>query len=99
MSTENKRKKGEPTKKVRLVYCGPSFPDGSLIHCTIFKGEISPDVKEKIKVIKTIEKMIVPVEQLAAVQQALKDPASLESAFYSEIVAEIKESRQKRGEE
>lgn len=101
-TTESKKttakKESEPTKVIRFVYCGPSFPDGSLIHCTIFKGAVSADVNEKIKSIETIKKMIVPVEQLATVQQALKDPASLESAFYTEIAEAIRESRKKRGE-
>ena len=61
-------KKAERAEKVTLVYIGPQLPKGKLKTNKIMIGteeEIKTELKEVLSEYPLVEKMLVPVEQLA----------------------------------
>ena len=76
--------------KVKLVYIGPSLPKGQLKSNTIFMGtkeEILSHVKEITDKIPLVEKMFVPVEQLADKKQKVQTEGNIYNKYYKDIAS------------
>lgn len=92
--TTEKEKTTETTNtasdEVQLVYIGPSLPKGQLKSNTIFMGtkeEILSHVKEITDKIPLVEKMFVPVDQLADKKQKVQTEGNIYNKYYKDIAS------------
>lgn len=68
-----------------LIYCGPSF-SGELQQFTVFKNGIPKHLNNKIKECQDIEKMFIPISELAKVKEKLSVEGSRENQIYKKIL-------------
>lgn len=87
MTTKRTSKASEEKPKVKqrpTIYVGPNL--NSLSKNKIFKcGELMPHVQQLIDECPVIKQLIVPVTELGATQEKLKDSSSVESSFYKKV--------------
>ena len=91
---EEKSENGANKKpeKVTLVYIGPQLPKGKLKTNKIMIGteeEIKAELEEVLAEYPLVEKMIVPVAQLAEKKDRVKTPGNIMNKYYSDITALI----------
>ena len=85
-------KKAEGAEKATLVYIGPQLPKGKLKTNKIMIGteeEIKAELKEVLSEYPLVEKMLVPIEQLAEKKDRAKTPGNIMNKYYSDIMATI----------
>jgi hypothetical protein len=83
-----------------LVYIGPTLPAGQLKSNKIMVGtldEIKEDLKTVLEKYPLVEKMLVPVEQLAAKKDKAKTAGNVLNKYYSDIVSMIAANEAKEG--
>lgn len=86
-ATETVEKVTKP-ETVKLMYIGPSLPAGALKANAIFDGtkeEILKELDATIKKIPQVEKMLVPVSELAEKKDKVKTTGNILNKYYSEI--------------
>ena len=91
-SENGANKKPEKAEKVTLVYIGPQLPKGKLKTNKIMSGteeEIKAELEEVLAEYPLVEKMIVPVAQLAEKKDRVKTPGNIMNKYYSDITALI----------
>lgn len=91
-SENGANKKSEKAEKVTLVYIGPQLPKGKLKTNKIMIGteeEIKAELEEVLAEYPLVEKMIVPVAQLAEKKDRIKTPGNIMNKYYSDITALI----------
>lgn len=91
-SENGANKKPEKAEKVTLVYIGPQLPKGKLKTNKIMIGteeEIKAELEEVLAEYPLVEKMIVPVAQLAEKKDRVKTPGNIMNKYYSDITALI----------
>lgn len=83
--------------KEQYVYIGPTLPSGQLKCNSVFIGtaeEIKEALKKVIEKYPLVEKMIVPVSELAQKKQKVKTAGTIYNKFYHDIesaaAAEVK---------
>lgn len=70
------------------MYIGPSLPAGALKANAVFYGtkeEILKELDATIKKIPQVEKMLVPVSELAEKKEKVKTTGNILNKYYSEI--------------
>lgn len=85
-------KKPEKAEKVTLVYIGPQLPKGKLKTNRIMIGteeEIKTELEEVLAEYPLVEKMLVPIGQLAEKKDRAKTPGNIMNKYYSDIMAAI----------
>lgn len=85
----NKAKKAEV---MTIVYIGPTLPAGRLKSNRIMIGtmeEIKAGLEEVLKKYPLVEKMLVPVEELASKKDKVKTPGNIMNKYYSDIKSNI----------
>lgn len=73
-----------------LVYIGPTLPAGQLKCNKIFCGtaeEIKKELQPLLERYPLIEKMLVPVSELAAKKDKVKTAGNILNKYYSDIVS------------
>jgi hypothetical protein len=65
-----------------LIYVGPSLPNGLLTKYTIFSNGIPEHLKAHFEKCPSFKQLFIPVSQLPAVENRLKDATSAEAVFY-----------------
>lgn len=91
-SENGANKKPKKAEKVTLVYIGPQLPKGKLKTNKIMIGteeEIKAELEEVLAEYPLVEKMIVPVAQLAEKKDRVKTPGNIMNKYYSDITALI----------
>ena len=87
----NSKTKKEETVNT-LVYIGPQLPKGKLKTNKILIGteeEIKKELAEVLEEYPLVEKMLVPVEQLAEKKDRVKTQGNILNKYYSDITASI----------
>lgn len=90
----------EAKETLTLVYIGPTLPAGQLKSNKIMVGtldEIKEDLKTVLEKYPLVEKMLVPVEQLAAKKDKAKTAGNVLNKYYSDIVSMIAANEAKEG--
>lgn len=85
---------------VTIVYIGPTLPAGRLKCNKIFIGtmkEIKTELAEVLEKYSLVEKMLVPVEQLAEKKDKVKTAGNVMNKYYSDIVSTIAANEAKEG--
>lgn len=80
----------ETGEETQLVYIGPSLPKGQLKSNTIFAGtreDIMKNVAGITEKIPLVEKMFVPVSELADKKQRVKTEGNIYNKFYKDIAS------------
>lgn len=80
-------KNAAPTKPVRLIYCGPSIPGGSLPQFSVYKGGYPLHLDELLAKCPAVKALFVPVADLAKTQQAMNIKGTPENILYQEALA------------
>ena len=83
-ATETVEKVTKP-ETVKLMYIGPSLPAGALKANAVFYGTKEEILKELDTTIKKVEKMLVPVSELAEKKDKVKTTGNILNKYYSEI--------------
>jgi len=76
-----RKRKNRVARPGPQVYIGPSLPDGSLMQHTVFKNGLPPHVEQLKLNTPEIQRLIVPVTELAAARQDLAKHGSRARAF------------------
>lgn len=87
-------------KTVRLAYIGPTLPAGRLKCNKIFIGtmkEIKAELAEVLGKYPLVEKMLVPVENLAEKKDKVKTAGNILNKYYSDIVSTIAANEAREG--
>ncbi len=88
VKTENTA--SETGEETQLVYIGPSLPKGQLKSNTIFAGtreDIMKNIAGITEKIPLVEKMFVPVSELADKKQRVKTEGNIYNKFYKDIAS------------
>lgn len=75
---------------VKLVYIGPSLPKAMLKSNRIFEGtkeEIKKELAAAIEKFKLVEKLLVPVSELAEKKDKVKTAGNILNKYYSDIAS------------
>lgn len=75
---------------VKLVYIGPSLPKAMLKSNRIFEGtreEIKKELATAIEKFPLVEKLLVPVAELAEKKDKVKTAGNILNKYYSDIVS------------
>lgn len=94
----NEARRAEET--LTLAYIGPSLPAGQLKSNKIMIGtmeEIKTELKEVLERYPLVEKMLVPVEGLAAKKDKARTAGNVLNKYYSDIVSGIAANAAKEG--
>lgn len=90
----------EAKETLTLVYIGPTLPTGQLKSNKIMVGTLD-EIKEDLKIVlekyPLVEKMLVPVEQLATKKDKAKTAGNVLNKYYSDIVSMIAANEAKEG--
>lgn len=79
-------------EKIQLVYIGPSLPAGKLMKNRIFIGtekEIKDSLSEVLEKHPMIEKMLVPVKDLAEKKEKVRTQGNIYHKMYTDILSAI----------
>lgn len=80
------KKKSKTNKESNLlVYCGPSF-SGELQQFAVYKNGIPKHLNNRIKECPYIEKMFIPISNLAKTREKLNIEGSRENQMYKKIL-------------
>lgn len=85
---------------VTVAYIGPTLPAGRLKCNKIFIGtmkEIKTELAEVLEKYPLVEKMLVPVKQLAEKKDKVKTAGNVMNKYYSDIVSTIAANEAKEG--
>lgn len=90
----------EAKETLTLVYIGPTLPAGQLKANKIMVGtldEIKEDLKTVLEKYPLVEKLLVPVEQLAEKKDKVKTAGNVLNKYYSDTVSTIAANEAKEG--
>ena len=99
-SVEVKEEKKMEKEELRLIYIGPTLPAGQLKCNKIFIGtmdEIKTDLSKVLEKYPIVEKMLVPVKQLAEKKDKVKTAGNILNKYYTDIVSSIAANQAKEG--
>lgn len=75
---------------VKLVYVGPTLPNGQLKQNSIFEGtekEIKEELKKVLEKYPLAEKMLVPVRKLAEAKRKAGTAGNIMNKWYADIAS------------
>lgn len=75
---------------VKLIYIGPSLPKAMLKSNRIFEGtreEIKKELEAVLEKFPLVEKLLVPVEELAGKKDKVKTAGNILNKYYSDIAS------------
>lgn len=78
------------SESVKLIYIGPNLPKAMLQCNKIFEGtkeEISRELAEILEKFPLVEKMLVPVSELAEKKDKVKTAGNIYNKYYSDLKA------------
>jgi len=71
----------QPARIERTIYIGPNLPGGQLSAFTVFKGELPAHVRDLREKTPELQRLFVPVSDLAAARQRLQKAGPEAQAF------------------
>lgn len=80
----------EATETVHVIYIGPTLPAGQLKCNKVFCGtaeEIKKELQPILEKYPLVEKMLVPVSELATKKDKVKTAGNILNKYYSDIVS------------
>ena len=80
------------TDTEKLVYIGPTLPKATLKSNRIFEGtreEIKKELKEVLEKFPLVEKMLVPVANLAEKKDKVRSAGNILNKYYSDLVLAV----------
>lgn len=87
------RKLSEENKEqdiVKLIYIGPSLPKAMLKSNKIFQGtkeDIKKELEEVVKKFPLVEKLLVPVNELAEKKDKVRTAGNILNKYYSDLAS------------
>jgi hypothetical protein len=73
------------SKQEQLIYCGPNIPGGVLQRYSVYKG-IPGYLNDLFNKCSAVEKLFVPVKELAKTEKAIKTKGTPENTFYYQVM-------------
>lgn len=83
-STTKKRTTTKTTIQT-VAYVGPTIPRTSLIQNTVFNNGIPNDTSTHIEKCSSINKLIIPIDQLAETRSKISQKGTAEYTFFEQI--------------
>jgi hypothetical protein len=80
------KKKEAAQEPGRLIYCGPNIPGGALQRYTVFKGGLPAHLELVFEKYPAAKSLIVPVGELARVEQAVRTKGTPENTAFGEVL-------------
>lgn len=77
---------GARVKVPSRIYLGPNLPGGRLLQSTVFRGGIPKYLEQLLKEQTDVAALIVPVEELSAVQARILQKGTAEYVAYQAIL-------------
>lgn len=77
--------KSAPKKAGSLIYVGPNLQGGGLSQFTVFRAGLTSHVQSLIEKQPDIEKLIVPVEKMAAAVARSRQPGTFEHTAFLKL--------------
>lgn len=88
----------EPQEEATYIYIGPKLPAGKLKSNAIFIGTrqaIKTELAAVLEEYPLVDRLIVPVEQLAEKKDKVRTAGNILNKYYSDIVSTIEANRAK----
>ncbi|WGV57790.1 hypothetical protein QIH01_20175 [Brevibacillus brevis] len=87
VSVPDKRqeRRGSKQQQDQLIYVGPNIPGGLLMQYTVFLGGVPEHLTDLFEKQPAIRQLIVPVNDLAAVQERMRKPGTLEHTLFQQV--------------
>lgn len=100
MEPEQPRMESEAQDKVKLAYIGPSLPNAMLKSNAIFEGTregIKKELKTATEKFPLVEKLLVPVAELAEKKDKVRTEGNILNKYYSDIASSAYAEGRKEG--
>ncbi|MCM3141304.1 hypothetical protein [Brevibacillus sp. MER 51] len=82
---EGQERRGAKQQQYPLIYVGPNIPGGLLMQYTVFRGGVPEHLTDLFEKQPAIRQLIVPVNDLAAVQERMRKSGTLEHTLFQQV--------------